>query len=524
MAMPRLIQALLSPLAYPENPASVVIRQTHISYILLTPRYAYKIKKPVDLGFLDFTTLEKRRHFCAEEVSLNKRLAPAAYLGVLPISKKGKRVVMGGSGTPVEYAVWMKRFREEDILENLLVKGLATEAMIKKVALKIASFHARAGRGTRISQFGLPGRIRENTNENFSQTSGFVSKIISKAVFDAIKNYTDGFLRDNEPLFLKRVERGFIRDCHGDLHLEHIVVNKGIEVFDAIEFNERFRFSDVISDIAFLSMDMDFHNRHDLSRVLDDCYAAASGDSLGRTLLDFYKCYRAYVRGKVDGIKSMESEVDEADRRDARISAMRHFRLSFHYATGGFSPELVIISGLAGTGKTTLAQSLSRATGLVRLSSDIVRKGLSGIKGQGHAYADYKAGIYADEFTERTYEGLIKKGISLLKAGRSVILDATFSKAGFLKKAQNLAGTAGLKKNAVHVIRCVADDGAARRNLLKRQREDAEGLDETLSDATWEIYIRQKKDFEPIKTPHLSLNASSGVKENTDKAIKIIFS
>ncbi|MEK6531506.1 MAG: AAA family ATPase [Deltaproteobacteria bacterium] len=523
MALPRLIHALLSPLAYPENPASVELCQTHISYILLTPRYAYKIKKPVDLGFLDFTTLEKRRHFCAEEVRLNKRLAPDAYLGVLPISKKGNRAVIGGAGSPVEYAVWMKRFRQEDILEDRLVKGLLTEDVIKKVALKIASFHANAATGAGISQFGMPWHIRENANENFFQTKAFISKTISRSAFNAIKDYTDGFLRDNERLFLKRVKRGFIRDCHGDLHLEHIVVNKGVEVFDAIEFNERFRFSDVISDIAFLSMDMDFHNRHDLSRVLDDRYVAGSGDNQGRRLFDFYKCYRAYVRGKVDGIKSMELEVNEADRRDARISAMRHFRLSFHYATGGFSPELVIISGLAGTGKSTLAESISRATGLVRLSSDSVRKGLSGIKGLRHAYADYKAGMYTDEFTKRTYDGLIKKGISCLKAGRSVILDATFSKAGFLKKAINLAGHAGLKKNAVHVIQCVADDRAARKNLLKRQREDAAGR-KTLSDATWEIYIRQKKDFEPINAPHLALNASSGVTENTDKAIKRIFS
>ncbi len=522
MPLPRLIHALLNPLAYPERPASVELRQTHISYILLTPEYAYKIKKPVDLGFLDFTTLEKRRHFCEEEVRLNKRLAPNAYLGVVWIAKKGGSAAVGGRGAAVEYAVRMRRFREEAILENMLIKGLATEDVVKKVAFTIASFHARAGRGPRISRFGTPERIRENTDENFSQTRAFISKTISRRAFNAIKGYTEGFLRDNEGLFLERVERGFIRDCHGDLHLEHIVVDKGIEVFDAIEFNERFRFSDVISDIAFLSMDMDFHNRHDLSSKLDAAYIASTGDSAGRGLFDFYKCYRAYVRAKVDCIKSMETEVDEDERREACLSARRHFRLSFHYATGGYCPEFVIISGLTGTGKTAIAKGIAREAGLVHLSSDAVRKEIAGIKYAKHAYADYKEGIYTEEFTKRTYHELIKRGISLLRAGRSVMLDATFSKARFLKEAISLAEKAGIKKNAVHVFRCVADDKTVMENLLKRQIQDAAGQ-KTPSDATRVIYKMQKKDFEPIDVPHLALNARSGAGENLRQAIKRIF-
>ncbi len=499
MTLPPLVEKLLNPGAYPHNPARVELLQTHISYIFLAEDLVYKIKKPVDFGFLDFTTLEKRLFYCREEVRLNRRLAPDVYIGVVAVTEDGGAVRMEGEGAPLEYAVKMKRLPEKSILFGMIKDGSVTAGMIERVARAIADFHKRAKTDERISAFGSPEVIKRNTDENFSQTAGFVGLTITRDAYDEIKNFTDRFLKEKERLFIKRMEEGFIRDCHGDIHSEHISITNGINIFDCIEFNERFRFCDVVSDFAFLSMDLDFLNRHDLTRTCDRTYFSSTGDGDGKKLLDFYKCYRAYVRGKVEGFELKEPEVDKHEKHRARIRAMQHFHLARLYATGGFRPSMVIVCGLSGTGKSFVSGLLSGYTGFVHLSSDVVRKRLAGLRPEEHRFEPFGKGIYSEDFTIRTYGALIEEADGLLEAGRSVILDATFSKKRFLEDAKRVAVSKGAE---FHVVLCTSDDETVRRRLLKRRET------ETVSDALWNIYLKQKELFEPVEEPHLTLDTS----------------
>lgn len=523
MELEPLVSSLLRPEAYPSGAAGPVeLIQTHISYILLTPRFAYKIKKPVDFGFLDFTTLEKRLHFCTEELRLNRRLAPGVYLGVVKITEKSGEYLMEGEGGAVEYAVKMRRLPAGDMLDKRLAAGRAGAGTIRRIATVIASFHAQAETDARISAFGAPEAVGRNAAENFSQTLPFVGKgggkTISEALFNKIKTFSDGFLKDNKNLFLERAAGGRIRDCHGDLHCEHISLGEGgdgVEIIDCIEFNERFRFSDTVSDAAFLSMDLDRRGRHDLARVFDSAYIEASEDSAGAQLLNFYRCYRAYVRGKVDSFKSAEDEVGEDERGRAGISARVHFHISGMYASGGYRPMMVVVRGLSGTGKSTIASALADRTGyFTLLSSDRIRKELAGLSTESRSPAPFEEGIYAPSFTEKTYAGLIERGKSLLGSGRPVILDATFSKTSFIERARLAALASGA---SFHVAECAAPDGEIRERLKKRQKG------QSASDADWGVYMKQKQGFEEWDGPVIELSTTSPVPGLISGLVRKIF-
>jgi len=514
-SLPAHIEALLNGSAYPIHPGRIELRQSHVSYLLFTPEFVYKIKKPVNFGFLDFTSLEKRRFYCDEEVRLNRRLAPEAYLGVVGITEKDGRYLMGGEGEPMEYAVKMRRLSEERCLERMLEAGAVTEELIRRVAHVLASFHKNAATGGHISEFGSLEVIGRNTGENFTQTEPFIGKTISQGLFLKVKEYTESFIKANSSLFEKRVAEGFIRDCHGDIHSEHVFAEDGIEIIDCIEFNERFRFSDVVADESFLSMDLDYHNRHDLSEVLDLAYFAESGDKEGARLLNFYKCYRAYVRGKVEGFKAFEEEVEEAERSDALLSALYHFHLSGLYASGGVKPMLLIVCGLPGTGKSTLARGVAERTGFVHLASDVVRKELAGLKPGEARPESYGEGIYSEHFTERTYAELARRAEGLLKHGRSVITDATFSKKRYLKKVMDAADRAGAK---AQIIECFASNSTVRARL--EERRWAVG---NVSDADRRIYLGKKAAFEEIQGPHIVAAAERTLQENLLKVFRALF-
>ncbi|MCW4046240.1 MAG: phosphotransferase [Candidatus Bathyarchaeota archaeon] len=331
IAQKQVVEALMKPEAYDEDPGSIELVQTHISFVFLTNRFAYKVKKAVNLGFLDFTTLEKRRFYCEKELELNRRLCRDMYVEVVSINKSDRIKIKGG-GETVEYAVKMKRISQEQMLSTLLEQNVVDTKLVDRIAKIIAEFHAKAETNRRISEFGSLPTIETNWKENYDQTEEFIGKTISKKDFELIQGKINDYMRRNAAFFEKRVAQGRVRDCHGDIHSGNIFVTNGIYIFDAIEFNDRFRYSDVASDVAFLAMDLDYKQRADLSDALIKNYVEYSGDQELTQLLPFYKCYRAYVRGKVVSFKLKDPNVRSKDKKSAIKEAKAYFKLAAAYA------------------------------------------------------------------------------------------------------------------------------------------------------------------------------------------------
>ena len=326
------IDALLRPEAYPDRPSHVSMRQTHISWLFFTDRFVYKIKKPVDFGFLDFTTLEARQKFCQDEVRLNRRLAPAVYLGVVDIKEQGGALHFGGPGITIDYAVHMRRLPEERMLPALLAKREITPDTMQHLARLIADFHARADTGGEIDRDGSLEVILANWQENFTQTRPFLGFPLPQEAYDKIRTRVLDFCRLRAPLFAQRIANGRIRDGHGDLRAEHICLTEPIAIFDCIEFNHRFRYGDVAADVAFLAMDLDERGYPELARTFVEAYVDHSGDHALLDVLDFYKCYRAFVRAKVECFRLDDPTVTAAEKRAALRAAQRYGQLAARYA------------------------------------------------------------------------------------------------------------------------------------------------------------------------------------------------
>ena len=302
-----------------------------MSLIFLTGEYVYKIKKPVNLGYLDYTTLKKRHFFCHQELKLNKRLCPGAYLAVVPIVKEKNGLRIEGQGKAIEYAVKMKQLPQDRMMDVLLPRGQVTLEMVARVAEKLMVFHQKAETNRRIAAFGKLDVIRQNTDENFAQTEKYIGTSITAEGYQHIKNYTDSFIDSNASLFDKRVSEGKIRDCHGDLHAAHVCFTDDICIYDCIEFNDRFRYSDVVSEVAFLAMDLDRYQQAGLSRHLVNTYVGLSHDEDLLELLNFYKCYRAYVRGKVESFKLDDPYIPEEEKAKVLTAAQTYFQLAESY-------------------------------------------------------------------------------------------------------------------------------------------------------------------------------------------------
>jgi len=329
--LPEMVQALLDPKIYPDASQKVELMQTQMSFVFLTGDYVYKVKKPVDLGYLDYTTLEKRRFYCQREVALNRRLCPDTYLGVVSITKGKGGFSIGGRGKAVEYAVKMRHLPQERMLNVLLTNNQVSPEMITGVAKKMAEFHQKTETNATISTFGDLAAIITNTEENFNQTVKYLGKTISQQSYRHIKDYTNRFIETNAPLFRQRIADGRIRDCHGDLHAAHICFTDDICIYDCIEFNDRFRYCDVASEIAFLAMDLDYYGRRDLSRIFVDAYVAFSGDKELTKLLNYYKCYLAYVRGKVASFQLDDPHISEEEKTKTVAIARKYFELAESY-------------------------------------------------------------------------------------------------------------------------------------------------------------------------------------------------
>jgi len=512
---PEIVQALLDAKIYPDRTERVELVQTQMSFVFLTGEYVYKVKKPVNLGYLDYTTLEKRRFFCRRELELNQRLCPETYLAVVPIVKTGKNIALGGGGEIIDYALKMRQLPRDKMLNELIAKGNIPDDTSTRVAQKLVAFHQKAETGDGVNVFGSLDNIKLNTDENFRQTGKYVGKTISSDKLCRIKDFTNRFIEDNEPLFQQRVASGKIRDCHGDLHAAHICVTNGICIYDCIEFNERFRYGDVASEVAFLAMDLDHYGRADFSRSFVEAYVASSGDSEVLLLLNFYKCYRACVRGKVESFKFDDPYISEAERAKTRDVAASYFDLAGFYTRP--RPALFITVGLAGTGKSVIANSLAKRLGLVVISSDIVRKTLAGIPLTEHRFNEFNSGIYSSDFSRKTYDAMFARAGGYLSKGVSVILDATFVLAEERGTAMALAQEKGAD---FFVLECNLEESLIKERLQQRLEKG------TVSDASWETYEAQRKIFEPtVEVPainHAIMVTSKAVPENVRQVMEMI--
>ena len=486
-----LLEALQNPKIYPEKPESVEMIQTHVSAIFLVGEHVYKIKKPVNFGFLDFTTLEKRKYFCQEEVRLNRRLSPDVYLGMVGIRLHEARIELGeGSGEIVEYAVLMRKLPQECMMDHRLAQGKITPEVLQKVAAKVAHFHNQAAFSAEIDSFGKVEVIRTNVEENFSQTEKYVGLSISEKDFQEIRDHSRNFLKVQLPLFAKRVADRRIRDCHGDLHLQHICLTDEILIFDCIEFNQRFRYGDVAADIAFLLMDLEFHGYWQFAADLAAGYLSLSEDWPIYLLLNFYKTYRAYVRGKVISFRLDDPAISDPEKAAALEESRRYFYLASSYAKKMNRPLLLVTCGLMGTGKSTIARALAEALGWKWLRSDQVRKELARIPALERRHEPFHQGIYSPDFSQRTYQALFDRARRLLQRGSSVILDASFKK----ERDRSAALTLAAEMNAEFLlIECTCEEGVIRERLERRTAKRKEP-----SDGRWEIFKEQKEDFEKI--------------------------
>jgi aminoglycoside phosphotransferase family enzyme len=334
MTQSKLISDLMQPSAYPEKSKDVTLAHTHISTVFILDNFVYKIKKPVNFGFLDFSTLEKRKYYCNKEIELNSRFSQDVYLGVYPVAFDGKKHAINGKGEIVDYAVKMRRLSDKDLLKSRFKEDNVTYEDIERIGEAIAVFHKSSLQSKKIDEFGNLNAVKFNTDENFQQTAEFIGNSISQTQFNALKNWTAKFYKEHQELFAQRVKNGKIRDCHGDLHMEHICLTDPIIIFDCIEFNDRFRYSDTLSDIAFLLMDLEFNGGKSLSEQLCKTYLVRTGekdDDLVYQLIDFYKVYRAYVRGKVTSFILNDTSVSDNKKTGARETAQQYFALAYSY-------------------------------------------------------------------------------------------------------------------------------------------------------------------------------------------------
>ncbi|MGE4559205.1 MAG: hypothetical protein AB7E77_03305 [Desulfobulbus sp.] len=332
-SLPPFLQALFNPGCYDHPVAEVELVQTHISSVLLAGDFVYKFKKPVNFGFLDFSDLEKRRFCCEQELVLNRRLCPDIYLGLVAVAREPDgRFTLNGQGEVVEYGVKMARMPEERMMPQLIQRGELNSGHIDTLVQVLADFYRQAEGGPEIARFGTAQSVAVNVLENFEQTQGFIGQgALSQGQFDRISQYARNMLA-REELFQKRIDGGFIRDCHGDLYSANICLADKVYIFDCIEFNQRFRYCDVASDVAFLAMDLDFHGLDHFSNQFIERFCQRTGDASLMTMLNFYKCYRAYVRGKIGLFTASDPAVDPKVQESCRQQSAQYFRLAERYA------------------------------------------------------------------------------------------------------------------------------------------------------------------------------------------------
>jgi len=514
----RLIAALREPARYAHAVAGrVELLQTHISCILLAGDYAYKIKKPLDLGFLDFSTLEARRHYCEEELRLNRRTAPGLYLEVVAIGGSEAAPVLGGGGAAIEYALRMRRFDQDDLLDRMARRGALLPAHIDALAASLAAFHARIGRAAPGDALGSPERILAPALQNFAQLLPLADAKMDGARLARLGDWTAREHAALEPVFDARQRAGWVRECHGDLHLGNIALLEGVPTpFDCIEFNPDFRWIDVMSEVAFLLMDLLDHGSPRLAFRFLNAYLEHTGDYAGLRVLRFYAVYRALVRAKVSCLRAHQADLPGRERSELTQAYRRHLLLAERLA-GRAHAALLIMHGLSGSGKSTAAGSLAEALGAVRLRSDVERKRLFGFAPQARSASGLDAGLYEPGAGRRTYARLAELAREVLAAGYPAVVDAAFLQREQRARFAALARDAGVR---FQIAACGATPATLRARVAARERDAHDA-----SEAGLAVLEHQIATVEPLteeETGHtLSIAAEQGLAASVAAALAL---
>jgi uncharacterized protein len=479
-----LIAALRNPACYPHPAENIQVLETHISHVLLAGDYAYKIKKPVRLGFVDFTSLAVRRFYCDEELRLNRRTAPQLYLSVVPITGSAPAVHVGGGGPVVEYAVRMRRFDQGDLLGRRALERFVQPKQIDALAATVARFHAGIPRADEQSPFGEPETVITATLENFSDIAELDR---SQPVREALHELHEWARTQHQLLysrFARRKAEGFVRECHGDLHLGNVVlVDEEPTLFDALEFNERLRWSDVASDVAFTTMDLVHHDLARLAARFLNGYLEETGDYASLPLLRYYMVYRALVRAKVAAIRASQLRARLVDISTPHSECLPYLELGRRMTHRG-APLLVVMQGLSCSGKTTVSQRLMEALGAVRIRSDVERKRLAGVPAAHSLAAAPREGAYASDETARVYRHLARIAREALDAGYPTIVDAAFLDREQRDTFRDLARDAGA---AFEIVRCDSAAEVLRARAERRMREGQGASDADARVLEWQL-------------------------------------
>ena len=506
-----LLADLRVPSAYPHAPTRVDVVQTHISCVFLAGDQVFKVKKPVRFAFLDFSTLEQRRHFCEEEVRLNRRLAPDVYVGVVPIVRTADGHRVGGRGVPVEYAVHMRRLPDDRLLRALLERGEADGALIGRIAAKMSAFHAAADSGPEAAAAGAPEELRRTLDANFASLAphaGLFARIERRTVnrdardansagangrtaLDELRALLETALVRVSPTLRARAAAGRVRDGHGDLRPDHICCTETLPIVDCVEFSARLRACDVASDIAFLASELEFHAVPELADALIGAYVRESGDDELAAVVPFFRTYRAQVRAMVAALTAAEPEVDAATRARARDDARRYLALALSRGWRAQGAFLVALAGRSGTGKSTLARALGAHTGLAVVRSDLVRKRLAGLPPDARPTgAEEIARLYSPASSQAVYTALADEAARACAARQAIILDATFQR---VADRDRLRAVAARARTPVFWIECRAATPTVHQRLVERAHRDDDP-----SDATPAVADEQGRRFEPL--------------------------
>lgn len=487
----RLIRILAQPtihgLAHGEP---VVHLQTHISHVFLAGERAVKIKKPVDFGFLDFTTLKAREHYCREEVRLNRRLADTVYEGVAPITATmDGSYEFDGNGQVIEWAVMMRRLPDDAHLAGRIGGGADLSGLIPRVAQRLVRFFTEAETGPEIARYGRRDIVAMNWDENLLQCRDMIPRFLSGTDYSRMAAACARFLHEHGDWLDARADAGRVGDGHGDLRCEHIYLEGDrVEIIDCVEFSQRFRCCDAVNDLAFLGMDLDSLGAEAAARELLVEYALQRPDPGAYALWDFFRCYRACVRGKVGALTTLEAEVPEAQRREAEARAKGAFAQAARYARAFARPRCIVICGPMGCGKSTAAEAFDRYADMTAFSTDVIRKDLAGLPPTARGEGVFGEGLYSAEMNRKTYATLLRRAERRLREGHSVVLDGTFNRKSSRREARRMAEAAGAD---CVILRCELDRDENYKRLQARLADQ-----ERVSDAGPELLDEHLKHFE----------------------------